>query len=91
MVEGCSTDPQKNQLSNVAADSSQSKSTSSQLPALSGTHYWTGNINTNIPIFIRITIKHELVNGEVTYLKSSNPTPILLLGQVDKKRRDQSL
>lgn len=48
-------------------------------------HYWVGNINSDIPIFLWVVVKDSLIQGELFYTKSKIPSPIRVLGNIPKE------
>jgi hypothetical protein len=47
-------------------------------------YFWTGNINSKIPVFMWVTIRDSIIQGEVTYSKTKNKAPIKLIGQIER-------
>jgi hypothetical protein len=48
---------------------------------VSPVRYWTGHINSGIPVFIWLVEKDSVFKGQVIYTQTKNKTPITLLGR----------
>ena len=79
----CESNTQKIQLVN-SNDTLNIEKFDTTLQTQKDIYYWTGNINSNIPVFIWAILKDSLIHGEVIYSKTKNPAPIKLLGSINK-------
>ena len=69
---------QSNNAAKVAANKSDSESTI----------YWTGAINSTIPIVLEYTIEDSLLVGSITYTNTKDKKPIKIIGNI---QNDKSL
>lgn len=80
-----SCQPKTNSTEATNQDSSLNDSKISNSHSQNSIHYWSGNINSNIPIFLWIVVKDSLIQGELVYTKSKSQTPIRILGNISKE------
>ncbi len=46
--------------------------------------FWTGIINSKIPVFMWFTMRDSIIKGEVIYTNTKNKVPIKLIGQLER-------
>src|SRR3954471_22905268 len=82
LIFSCHTKTNSTQVTSPNSTLDNSKINNSQSQNV---HYWSGNINSKIPIFLWIIVKDSLIQGELYYTKSNTPVPIRVLGYIPKE------
>ncbi|MDB5223270.1 MAG: hypothetical protein JWN83_1937 [Chitinophagaceae bacterium] len=83
LIFSCQTKINSTQANNQDSTLNNSEVNNSQ--SQNSIHYWVGNINSNIPIFLWVIVKDSLIQGELFYTKSKSSTPIRILGNIPKE------
>ena len=75
--------PNKNYNSSSDSELNSINPINESIDKIDSVFYWSGNLNSNIPILLYYKIDSNLIVGEIIYLNTINKLPITIIGTIE--------